>query len=86
MVPPINTNKDRDAWNYIETMRYEWANRNDGQSWSVYLEQKMAETREGVRNWSYCMDSGMRKECPEKVEELCDFLMSLGIAPYSMRR
>lgn len=42
--------------------------------------------KEGIRYWSYCMDVGMREMCPEKVEELCDFLMSLGIAPYSMRR
>lgn len=83
---PISTNRDRDAWNYIETMRYEWAHRNDGQSWLGYLEQKMAETREGVNYWSYCTDAGMRKLCPEKVEDLCDFMMSLGIAPYSMRK
>lgn len=42
--------------------------------------------REGVRYWSYCMNAGMRKECPEKVEELMDFLISLHIAPYSTRK
>ena len=40
---------------------------------------------DGIRYWSYCMDSGMRRECPEKVDELADFLVSLHIAPYHIR-
>ena len=49
------------------------------------LEKEAKRLREGVCYWSYCMDVGMRETCPEKVDELCDFLMSLNIAPYSMR-
>jgi len=40
---------------------------------------------EQVRYWAYCTDVGMRETCPEKVDELCKFFLSLGIAPYSMR-
>jgi len=47
--------------------------------------KELERRREIVRNWSYCTDAGMRKECPEKVEELANDLISLGIAPYSMR-
>jgi len=72
--------------NYIETLRYNWGHACTGETWEMFLEKKLSELREGVRFWSYCMDQGMRQECPEKVEELGDFLMSLGIAPYSMRR
>lgn len=38
--------------------------------------------KDGIRYWSYCMSRGMREECPEKVEELMDFLISCKIAPY----
>jgi hypothetical protein len=72
--------------NYIETLRYNWGNATDGSEWHEYLERKICELREGVRFWSYCTDRGMMRECPEKVEELGDFMMSLGIAPYSVRR
>ena len=41
---------------------------------------------DGVRYWSYCTDTGMRAGCPEKVEDLCDFFMSLHITPYSLRK
>ncbi len=40
--------------------------------------------RAGVAQWSYCASQGMKSECPEKVEELADFLMSCGVAPYYM--
>ena len=37
---------------------------------------------EGLRYWSYCTSKGMMETCPEKVEELADFLIKHGIAPY----
>lgn len=74
------------ACSYIETLRYNWSHSSDGTTWEVFLERKLAELRDGVQFWSYCTDAGMRHECPERVDELCDFLLSLGIAPYSMRR
>lgn len=77
--------RNDDAGDYIHTLRDQWANSTDGSSWTGFLERKLRDTRQGVNYWSYCTDSGMRRECPEKVDELCDFLMSLGIAPYSMR-
>jgi hypothetical protein len=40
---------------------------------------------EGVRSWSYCTSQGMRGECPEKVEQLADWLLSCKIAPYYLR-
>ncbi len=40
---------------------------------------------EGMRYWSYCMSEGMRATCPEKCEELMDFLISCQIAPYYVR-
>lgn len=39
---------------------------------------------EGIRYWSYCTSEGMRSGCPEKCEELADFLMGCKIAPYYM--
>ena len=39
----------------------------------------------GVQYWSYCMDQGMMKTCPENVSELHGFLESLGIEPYHVR-
>jgi hypothetical protein len=77
---------DSTASGYIETLRYNWSHASDGTTWEIFLERKLSELRDGVQFWSYCTDSGMRREAPEKVDELCDFLMSLGIAPYSMRR
>lgn len=88
IVPPSHEMREPSppASNYIETLRYNWGHANDGTTWESFLEKKVAELRDGVSFWSYCTDSGMRRECPERVDELCDFLMSLGIAPYSMRR
>lgn len=48
------------------------------------LEAEVKRLKEGIRDWSYCVDYGMRAECPEKVEELADFLLSVGVAPYSL--
>lgn len=48
-------------------------------------EKKLAEAREGITFWSYCMNQGMRKTCPEREEELMAFLTSFNVAPYSMR-
>ena len=39
----------------------------------------------GIRDWSYCTSQGMRRECPEKVEELAEFLISCKIAPWYIR-
>ena len=50
------------------------------------LESENERIREGVRFWSYCTVVGTRKACPEKIEELVDFLVSLGIPPYSTKR
>jgi len=41
--------------------------------------------RDQFRYWSYCTSKGMLETCPEKVEELADFLISLKIAPYYIR-
>jgi len=41
--------------------------------------------RDGIDFWSYCMSQGMRDTCPERVEELADFLMSCKVAPYYIR-
>ena len=48
------------------------------------LEAENSRLIDGVRYWSYCMSQGMRAECPEKVEQLMDFLISCKIAPYYM--
>jgi hypothetical protein len=49
------------------------------------FEIELRRVRNGVDYWSYCMSEGMRKTCPEKVDELMDFLISLKIAPYYVR-
>lgn len=50
------------------------------------LERQIETITKGVDYWSYCTDLGMRDSCPEKVEELCDFFLSLHITPYSLRK
>jgi hypothetical protein len=49
------------------------------------LRGELTRVADGVRYWCYCMSEGMRATCPEKVEELTDFLISLKIAPYYVR-
>jgi hypothetical protein len=49
------------------------------------LKEELAKLRDNVSYWSYCMSQGMRAECPEKVQELADFLIGLKIAPYYVR-
>lgn len=46
------------------------------------LKKEIDRLLDGIRYWSYCMSEGMRATCPEKVEELMDFLISCKIAPY----
>lgn len=41
--------------------------------------------RDGIDYWSYCMSQGMQQTCPEKVDELGDFLMSCKVAPWYVR-
>lgn len=43
------------------------------------------ELLKGIDYWSYCTSQGMRKECPEKVDELGDFLMRCKVAPWYVR-
>lgn len=70
---------------YVGRLRDKWADSCDGRDFETWLADEVAKMHEDIRNWSYCMDVGMRDACPEKVEELCDMLMGYGIAPYSMR-
>lgn len=49
------------------------------------LQAEIERLRDNIRYWSYCTSQGMRAECPAKVEDLANFLISLGIAPYYMR-
>ena len=71
--------------NYIESIRAEWGESTSGETWESFLERKLAEARAGIDFWAYCMDQGMQATCPEKVEELCGFLMAFKVAPYSIR-
>ena len=57
---------------------------NDAGS-EAYTDQYVKWLEDQIRYWSYCMDIGMREACPEKVEELADFLIFLRIAPYHIR-
>lgn len=43
---------------------------------------RLAAIREQVQYWSYCTSEGMRATCPEKVDELADFMIDLKIAPW----
>lgn len=70
---------------YIESIGADWAESASGESWESFLERKLAEAQKGIDFWAYCMDQGMQATCPEKVDELCAFLMAFKIAPYSMR-
>lgn len=71
---------------YAEQLIQRWGESCDGRSLEAWLCAEVAKMHEDIRNWSYCMDLGMKESCPEKVEELCDMLQGYGIAPYSMRR
>lgn len=47
---------------------------------------QMERLKSQVRYWSYCTWEGMRKWCPEKREELQQFLGDeLGISPYDYK-
>ena len=41
--------------------------------------------RDGIDFWSYCMSQGMLETCPEKVDELADFLIRCKVAPWCIR-
>lgn len=69
---------------YVEHLREEWGLSSDGRSWEEWLESEVIELREQIQFWSYCTDAGMRRTCPERCDELGDFMISLGIAPYSI--
>lgn len=71
---------------YITQLQERWGSAATGQTYEQFLEAEVFRLREAIRNWSYCTDIGMRRECPEKVEELAELLIGLNIAPYSLRR
>lgn len=49
------------------------------------LEAERKRLRDGIDYWSYCMSQGMLQTCPEKVDQLTEFLMSCKIAPWYIR-
>lgn len=49
------------------------------------LQDQIAVLVRNIREWACCTDIGMRAHCPERVEELATFLISNGIAPYSLK-
>ena len=67
---------------YVEKLRYNWANSSDGSSWEEFLERHVQEMRDFIRYWSYCTSVGMSRSCPEKCDELGDAMIGFGIAPW----
>lgn len=37
---------------------------------------------DSIKFWSYCMSQGMLATCPERVDELANFLISCKVAPW----
>jgi hypothetical protein len=49
------------------------------------LKAELAAITDRVRYWSHCTSEGMLATCPEQVQELADFFIDLGIAPWYVR-